>query len=448
MDKQQEYVLRTVEERDVRFIRLWFTDVLGFLKSVAITAAELENAFSEGIGFDGSSIDGFARVQEADMLAVPDASTFQVLPWRPESQGVARMFCDILTPDGQPFAADPRYVLKRTLARAADMGFTFYVHPEMEFFLFEDAQHPNPLDNGSYFDMTPLDVQQDFRRQAINTLERMGISVEFSHHEVAPSQHEIDLRFADALTMADNIMTFRLVVKETAIQRGIYATFMPKPLEGEWGNAMHLHLSLFEGDTNAFRDPSDHNHLSSTAKAFTAGLLRHSREITAVTNQWVNSYKRLTARLHGPLPTGEAPVFVSWGKANRSALIRIPGYKPRKGASTRIEYRSPDPACNPYLAFSLILAAGLKGIEEEYVLPDESEDNTFELTAAERAADGIERLPSSLGEALRLMESSELVADTLGEHLFAHFLANKRREWDEYSAHVTQFELDRYLPVL
>jgi glutamine synthetase len=448
VDKQQEYVLRTVEERDVRFIRLWFTDVQGFLKSVAITAAELENAFTEGIGFDGSSIEGFARVQEADMIVVPDASTFQVLPWRPESQGVARMFCDILTPDGQPFGADPRFVLKRTLERAAEMGFTFYIHPEMEFFLFADAKSTVPLDNGTYFDMTPLDVQQDFRRQAINTLERMGISVEFSHHEVAPSQHEIDLRYADALTMADNIMTFRLVVKETALQRGIYATFMPKPIEGEWGNAMHLHLSLFEGDNNAFHDDGDAYHLSGTARAFTAGLLRHAREITAVTNQWVNSYKRLTARLHGPQPSGEAPIFVTWGQSNRSSLVRIPMYKPRKGASTRIEYRAPDPACNPYLAFSLILAAGLKGIEEGYELPDESEDNAFELTPAERAASGIDRLPASLGEALAVMESSELVAETLGEHLFAFFLANKRREWDEYQAHVTAFEVDRYLPML
>lgn len=448
MDKQQEYVLRTVEERDIRFIRLWFTDVLGFLKSVAITAAELENAFTEGIGFDGSSIDGFARVQEADMLAVPDAATFQILPWRPESQGVARMFCDVLTPDGQPFAADPRHVLKRVLARASDMGFTFYVHPEMEFFLFEDAKGTVTLDSGSYFDMTPLDVQQDFRRQTINTLERMGISVEYSHHEVAPSQHEIDLRYADALTMADNIMTFRLVVKETALQRGIYATFMPKPIEGEWGSAMHLHLSLFEGDRNAFHDNSDPYNLSPVARAFTAGLLARSREIAAVTNQWVNSYKRLTARLHGPLPSGEAPIFVSWGRSNRSALVRIPMYKPRKGGSTRIEYRAPDPACNPYLAFALILAAGLDGIERGLALQPEAEDNTFELTTAERAAAGIDRLPASLGEALALMEGSEFVAQTLGEHLFSYFLANKRREWDEYSAHVTAFELDRYLPLL
>jgi glutamine synthetase len=441
VDKQQEYVLRTVEERDIRFIRLWFTDVLGFLKSVAITVAELENAFTEGIGFDGSSIDGFARVQEADMVAVPDAATFQVLPWRPESHGVARMFCDILTPDGEPFAADPRQVLRRNLQRASDLGFTFYVHPEMEFFLFGDSRSTEPLDDGSYFDMTPLDIQQDFRRQAINTLEKMGISVEYSHHEVAPSQHEIDLRMADALSMADNIMTFRLVVKETALSRGVYASFMPKPIEAQWGNAMHLHLSLFNGDDNAFHDPSDHHHLSPTAKQFTAGLLRHAREITAVTNQWINSYKRL-------VPGFEAPVNVSWGSSNRSALVRIPMHKPRKGASTRIEYRAPDPAVNPYLAFSVILAAGLAGIEGEYDLPDEAADNMYELTAAERAAAGIGRLPTSLGEALAEMERSELVADALGEHLFEYFLANKRREWRDYSAHVTQIELDRYLPLL
>jgi glutamine synthetase len=448
MDKQQEYVLRTVEERDIRFIRLWFTDVLGFLKSVAITSAELESAFTEGIGFDGSAIDGFARVQEADMLAVPDAATFQILPWRPESQGVARMFCDILTPDGEPFAADPRQVLKRQLRRAADMGFTFYVHPEMEFFLFKSATDPVPLDNGTYFDMTPLDVQQDTRRQAIMTLEQMGISVEFSHHEVAPSQHEIDLRYADALTMADNIMTFRLVVKETALQRGVHASFMPKPIEAAWGNAMHLHLSLFEGDANAFYDAGAEYNLSPIARSFLAGLLAHARETAGITNQWVNSYKRLTTRMDGPFPSGEAPVFVSWGHSNRSALVRIPMYKPRKAASTRIEYRAPDPACNPYLALAVILAAGLDGIERNLPLPPESEDNTFELTPAERAANGIERMPESLGEAIELMAASELVAETLGEHLFRHLLANKRREWAEYSSHVTRFEVERYLPLL
>ncbi len=448
MDKQQEYVLRTVEERDIRFIRLWFTDVLGFLKSVAITSAELENAFTEGIGFDGSAIDGFARVQEADMLAVPDASTFQILPWRPESQGVARMFCDILTPDGEPFAADPRHVLKRQLKRAAEMGFTFYVHPEMEFFLFKGVNDPTPIDSGSYFDMTPLDVQQDTRRQAITTLEQMGISVEFSHHEVAPSQHEIDLRYADALTMADNIMTFRLVVKETALQRGVHASFMPKPIEEHWGNAMHLHLSLFEGDTNAFHDAGAEYNLSPIARSFTAGLLEHARATAGITNQWVNSYKRLTTRMDGPFPSGEAPVFIAWGHSNRSALVRIPMYKPRKSASTRIEYRAPDPACNPYLALAVILAAGIDGIERNLVLQAESEDNTFELTPAERAANGIERMPESLGEAIELMAASELVAETLGEHLFRHLLANKRREWSDYTSHVTRFEIDRYLPLL
>jgi glutamine synthetase len=441
MDKQQEYVLRTVEERDIRFVRLWFTDVLGMLKSVAITSSEIESAFAEGIGFDGSAVDGFARVQESDMLAVPDASTFQVLPWRPEESGVARMFCDIRTPEGEPFAADPRQVLRRNLARAADMGFTFYVHPEMEFFLFAGPDDPTPLDNGGYFDLTPLDVQSDFRRQAIQTLEAMGISVEYSHHEVAPSQHEIDLRYADALTMADNIMTYRLVVKETAMHRGVYATFMPKPLAEHWGSAMHTHVSLFEGDTNAFYDESDSYHLSKTARQFTAGLLRHAREITAVTCQWVNSYKRL-------VPGFEAPVFVSWGRHNRSSLVRVPMYKPEKHASARIEYRAPDPACNPYLAFSVILAAGLRGIEEGYELPPEAEDNIYEMTAAERRAAGIGSLPRNLDEALALMEDSELLAETLGEHVFEYFLRNKRVEWDEYRSQVTPYELSKYLPML
>ena len=441
MDKQQEYVLRTVEERDIRFVRLWFTDVLGMLKSVAITSSEIEGAFSEGIGFDGSAVDGFARVQESDMLAVPDASTFQVLPWRGEEAGVARMFCDIRTPEGEPFAADPRQVLRRNLARAGEMGFSFYVHPEIEFFLFSGPDDPTPLDNGGYFDLTPLDVQSDFRRQAIQTLEAMGISVEYSHHEVAPSQHEIDLRYADALTMADNIMTYRLVVKEVAMRRGIYATFMPKPLPEHWGSAMHTHVSLFDGDTNAFYDEGDPYHLSPVGKRFIAGLLAHAREITAVCCQWVNSYKRL-------VPGFEAPVYVSWGRHNRSSLIRIPMYKPKKGASARIEFRAPDPACNPYLAFSLILAAGLRGIEKEYELPLEAEDNIYEMTGAERAAAGIDRLPHNLGDALAVMEDSELVAEALGEHVFDFFLRNKRVEWEDYRAQVTPFEIERYLPML
>ena len=441
MDRQQEYVLRTVEERDVGFVRLWFTDVLGTLKSVAVTASELEGAFAEGIGFDGSAIDGFARVQESDMLARPDASTFQVLPWKSDPPAVARMFCDIETPQGEPFAADPRHVLRRNLQRAADLGFTFYVHPEMEFFLFRAADDPTPLDAGGYFDLTPNEVQHDFRRQAINVLEAMGISVEYSHHEVAPSQHEIDLRYADALTMADNLMTYRLVVKETALSQGIYATFMPKPLQDHWGSAMHTHVSLFDGDTNAFHDPDDEYHLSTVARGFIAGVLEHAREIAAVCCQWVNSYKRL-------VPGYEAPVYTSWGRHNRSSLVRIPMYTPNKPASTRIEFRAPDPACNPYLAFSVVLAAGLRGIEQGYELPPEAVDDIYELTDAERRAMGIRSLPTDLGEALEEMEASELVAEALGEHVFDYFLRNKHAEWSEYRAQVTPWELGRYLPTL
>ena len=441
MDRQQEYVLRTVEERDIRFVRLWFTDVLGMLKSVAVTSSELEGAFVEGIGFDGSAVDGFARVQESDMLAIPDASTFQVLPWRGDNTSVGRMFCDIRTPQGEPFAADPRHVLRRNLAKAGDMGFSFYVHPEMEFFLFKGPDDPTPLDSGGYFDLTPLDVQQDFRREAIQTLEAMGISVEYSHHEVAPSQHEIDLRYADALTMADNLMTYRLVVKEVAMARGIYATFMPKPLAEHWGSAMHTHVSLFDGDTNAFFDANDPSHLSLTAKQFMAGVLAHAREIAAVCCQWVNSYKRL-------VPGFEAPVFVSWGRHNRSSLLRVPMYKPNKPASTRVEFRAPDPACNPYLTFAVILAAGLRGIEKGYELQPEAEDNIYEMTDAERRAAGIGSLPRNLDEALAVMEDSELVAEALGEHVFEFFLRNKRVEWDEYRSQVTPFELAKYLPTL
>ena len=441
MNRQQQYVLRTVEERNIRFIRLWFTDVLGLLKSVAITAPELVNAFEEGIGFDGSAIDGFARVQEADMLVVPDADTFQILPWRPSEDGVARMFCDILTPDGEPFAADTRGILKRQLARAAELGFTFYVHPEMEFYLFAGPDDPRPLDRGSYFDMTPLDIQHDFRRQTIDMLERTGISVEYSHHEVGPSQHEIDLRYTDALSMADNIMTFRLIVKEVALQRGIHATFMPKPLQGEWGSAMHLHLSLFRGDDNAFFDPDDPLNMSETARSFTAGVLHHARGMTAITNQWVNSYKRL-------VPGYEAPVHVSWGQSNRSALVRIPRSKPRKDTSSRIEYRAPDPACNPYLAFTVLLAAGLDGIEQGMELPPESSDNIYELTESERRANGIVSLPTDLAEAVAAMEECQLVLDTLGERVTSYFLANKRNEWRAYNRQVTPFELDQYLSIL
>ncbi|MGW6277698.1 type I glutamate--ammonia ligase [Kribbella sp. NPDC055071] len=446
MDKQQEFVLRALEERDVRFVRLWFTDVLGFLKSVAVAPAELEGAFAEGIGFDGSAIEGFARVTEADMLAKPDPSTFQILPWRGETMGTARMFCDINMPDGSASFADPRHVLKRTLSKAADLGFTFYTHPEIEFYLFKSlvgapGTTPEPVDSSGYFDHTPQGIGNDFRREAITMLESMGISVEFSHHEGGPGQQEIDLRYADALSTADNIMTFRVVVKEVALTQGIYASFMPKPLSDQPGSGMHTHMSLFEGDRNAFFEGGAQYGLSKTGRAFIAGLLRHASEITAVTNQWVNSYKRLAVG-------DEAPSFISWGHNNRSALVRVPMYKPHKGQSSRVEFRSLDSAANPYLAFALMLAAGLKGIEEGYELPAEVEDDIWSLTSRERKALGIKPLPSSLAEAISVMEDSELVAETLGEHVFDFFLRNKRAEWQDYRRQVTPFELNRLLPVL
>jgi len=441
MEKQAEYVLRTVEERGIRFVRLWFTDVQGFLKSVSISPAELEVAFQEGMTFDGSAIDGYARVQEADMIARPDPSTFQILPWR-RSTEVASMFCDILTTDGEPFEGDPRWVLKRNLRKAADLGYGFYVGPELEYFYFKDTSpEPEVLDRGGYFDLTPLDVAQEYRRNTITALEQLGIPVEYSHHEVSPSQHEIDLRYTDALTMADNVMTFRLTVKEIALEHGIYATFMPKPLERHDGSGLHMHLSLFEGDTNAFYEAGSENRLSKIAQKFIAGVVTHAREITAVTNQWVNSYKRLVAGF-------EAPVYVFWARNNQSALVRVPTVKAGKPSSTRVEYRSPDSACNPYLAFSVLLAAGLAGIEGNYELPPERMGNVFSLTSSERAAAGIERLPETLSQALDVMEHSELVAGALGEHVFDWFLRNKRKEWDRYQHHVSTFELEEYLPIL
>jgi glutamine synthetase len=445
MGKQEDFVLRALEERDVRFVRLWFTDVLGFLKSVAVAPAELDSAFDEGIGFDGSAIEGFARVYEADMLAKPDPVTFQILPWRGDGPATARMFCDITMPDGSPSYADPRHVLKRSLSKAADLGFTFYTHPEIEFFLFKNAHElggsPVPVDHSGFFDHTAQGVGQDFRREVITMLESMGISVEFSHHEGAPGQQEIDLRYADALSTADNIMTFRTIVREVALSQGISASFMPKPFADHPGSGMHTHVSLFEGDTNAFHSAGAEYQLSKVGRSFIAGLLKHAAEITAVTNQWVNSYKRLVGG-------GEAPAHVCWGHNNRSALVRVPMYKPLKGASTRIELRSIDSACNPYLAFALIVAAGMKGIEEEYELPREAEDDVWALSEGERRALGIDPLPHNLHEAIGLLERSELVAETLGEHVFDFFLRNKRQEWNEYRRQVTQYELDRLLPVL
>ncbi len=442
MDRQQEFVLRTIEERDIRFVRLWFTDVLGTLKSVAVAPAELEQSFSEGIGFDGSAIEGFARAYEADMLVLPDASTFQVLPWRGEAPGTARMFCDILMPDGASSFADGRYVLKRALDKAGDLGFTFYTHPEVEFYLFNEpylpGHVPEPVDQAGYFDHVAHGDGHDFRRAAITMLETMGISVEFSHHEAGAGQNEIDLRYADALSTADNIMSFRTVIREVAQEQGCFASFMPKPLAGQPGSGMHTHMSLFEGDRNAFHEAGAPYQLSVVGRHFIAGLLYHAREISAVANQWVNSYKRLWGG-------AEAPAYVCWGHNNRSALVRVPMYKPGKGQSSRIEVRTLDAAANPYLAYAVILAAGLKGIEERYELPAEAEDDVWALTDRERRAMGIAPLPGSLSEAIAAMEDSDLVAETLGEHVFDFFLRNKRQEWADYRAQVTQFELDRYL---
>ncbi|MDT0157302.1 glutamine synthetase family protein [Microbacterium sp. ARD32] len=445
MDKQRDFVLRTIEERGVKFVRLWFTDVIGTLKSVAIAPAEVEGAFAEGIGFDGSAIEGLTRTFESDLLAQPDPSTFQILPWRGDVDPTARMFCDLTAPDGRPAVSDPRHVLRRSLAKAADAGFTFYTHPEIEFYLLKSSQigpdGPVPADSAGYFDNVPGGTAHDFRRSAVRMLEDLGISVEFSHHEAGPGQNEIDLRYADALTTADNIMTFRTVVKEVAIEQGVYATFMPKPLNNHPGSGMHTHLSLFEGDVNAFYQAGAEYQLSLTGRRFIAGLLRHANEIAAVTNQFVNSYKRLWGG-------DEAPSFVTWGHANRSALIRVPMYKPNKGQSTRVEYRALDSAANPYLAYALILAAGLKGIEEEYELPPEAEDNVWSLSDAERRALGYAPLPASLDHALEYMQDSELVAETLGEQVFNYVLLNKRRDWESYRGQVTPFELQNNLGLL
>ena len=438
-----DYVLEAVREHDVKFIRLWFTDVLGFLKSFAITREELEEALENGMGFDGSSIQGFARIDESDMIAQPDPSTFALLPWRPSGHSaVARMFCDILEPDRSPHQGDPRFVLRRNLKKAQELGYTFYVGPELEYYYFADSEPPPvTLDRGGYFDLTPLDVASDLRRETVLTLEEMGIGVEYSHHEVGPSQHEIDLRYTDALQMADNAMTYRLVVKEVAIKQGVHATFMPKPLSDENGSGMHTHMSLFKGDRNAFFDPKDQYYLTHEAKAFIAGLLKYAQEFCLVTNQFVNSYKRL-------VPGYEAPVYLSWAQRNRSDLIRVPTYKPGKENSTRIELRSPDPACNPYLAFSVMLAAGLKGIEDDLELEAPIERNIYEMPEEERESLGIKSLPEDLWEAIKLAENSELLKESLGEHVFHSLITDKKVEWEKYRAVVTEYELNNYLPIL
>ncbi len=437
-----EYVLKMAKEQNVKFIKLWFTDILGSLKSFAITSGELEDALEDGMGFDGSSIEGFARIDESDMVALPDPDTFQLLPWRPKEQhAVARMFCDIMMPGGKPFAGDPRYVLKQNLKLAAGLGYTFYVGPELEYFYFKDSKGTELLDAGGYFDLTPLDAATDLRRETVLILEEMGIGVEYSHHEVAPSQHEIDMRYTDALTMADNVMTYRLVVKEVALQHGIHASFMPKPVFGINGSGMHVHQSLFVGERNAFFDKNDKYHLSKEAKCYIAGLLKYAPEFTAVTNQWVNSYKRLVAGY-------EAPVYLSWARRNRADLVRVPEYKPGKERATRVEFRSPDPACNPYLAFSVMLAAGLEGIKTKCEIPEPVEENVYEMTEEQRQARGIDTLPSSLWEAVQLTKNSELVRKALGDHVFNAFIENKKIEWDNYRIQVTDYELKRYLPIL
>ncbi len=436
-----EDVVKVVKEQNVSFIQFWFTDVLGILKSFAVTPSELEDGMTEGMGFDGSSIEGFARIEESDMIAKPDPTTFQFLPWRPGDRPVARMFCDILQPEGTPYEGDPRYVFKRILKKAADLGYTLNLGPELEYFYFEDNEGTKVIDRGGYFDARPLDMGSDLRRETIFALQDMGIQIEYSHHEVAPSQHEIDMRYDEGLKMADKTMTLRIVVKEIARKNGFYATFMPKPIFGENGSGMHTHQSLFNGEKNAFFEPSDQYHLSVEGKSYIAGIMRHAREMAAITNQWVNSYKRL-------VPGYEAPVYVAWARRNRSTMIRVPMYKPGKEVATRIEFRSPDPACNPYLAFAVMLAAGLRGIEENYPLPDPVEEDIYEMDESARESAGIDSLPGNLFEAIKECEKSELVRETLGDHIFNKFIENKKIEWDSYRTHVSRYEIEKYLPIM
>ena len=434
-------MLRTVKERGIKFVRLWFSDILGNLKGFALSPAQLEVALERGIGFDGGAIEGFARVDESDMVAVPDPSTFTILPWRPEHPGVARIFADIYTPEGEPFEGDPRYVLRRNLKRAQDLGFTFYVGPELEYFYFRGPEDLTPLDNGGYFDQMPLDVASDLRRETILTLEEMGIEAEYSHHEVAAGQDEIVLRYSDALSMADNCMTYRLVVREIARQHGVHATFMPKPITGENGSGMHTHQSLFRGDENAFYSAEAPYHLSQIALNYIAGILKHAPAFTSITNQWINSYKRL-------VPGYEAPVYLTWAHRNRSDLIRIPRVPADNPEAARIEYRAPDPACNPYLAFSVMLAAGLEGIEQNLQPPEPVSENVFSMSDKDREALGIGMLPESLHDAIALTEKSDLVRQALGDHLFDSFIKNKRIEWESFRSHVTDFEIKRYMQAL
>ncbi|MCK4417184.1 MAG: glutamine synthetase [Candidatus Latescibacteria bacterium] len=441
-ENRKEEILKLVKEKDVKFIRLWFTDILGQVKNFAITDAELEGALENGMGFDGSSITGYQDIEESDMVAMPDPNTFRILPWRPQEKAVGRMICDILTPERKPYVGDPRYALKRALEHMKRMGFDhYYLGPELEYFYFRNDQTTETLDKGGYFDLTSLDVASDLRRDTVLTLESMGIPIEYSHHEVGPSQHEIDMRYTDALQMADNVITYRVTVKEVARKHGVYATFMPKPLFGENGSGMHVHQSLFKGDKNAFFSKDDRYYLSSVAKKFIAGQLKYARELSAVFAQWVNSYKRL-------VPGYEAPVYIAWSKRNRSALIRVPEYHPGKEQATRAELRCPDPACNPYLTFAVMLNAGLEGIEKGYEISEPMEENLYDLSDEERERLGIKSLPDSLGEAITITEQSELVKKTLGEHIFSRFVTLKKKEWEEYRIRLTKYELENLLPIL
>lgn len=441
-ENRKEEILKLVKEKDVKFIRLWFTDILGQVKNFAITDAELEGALENGMGFDGSSITGYQDIEESDMVAMPDPNTFRILPWRPQEKAVGRMICDILTPERKPYVGDPRYALKRALEQMKRMGFDhYYVGPELEYFYFRNDQITEILDKGGYFDLTSLDVASDLRRDTVLTLESMGIPIEYSHHEVGPSQHEIDMRYTDALQMADNVITYRVTVKEVARKHGVYATFMPKPLFGENGSGMHVHQSLFKGDENAFFSKDDRYYLSNVAKKFIAGQLKYARELSAVFAQWVNSYKRL-------VPGYEAPVYIAWSKRNRSALIRVPEYHPGKEQATRAELRCPDPACNPYLTFAVMLKAGLEGIEKGYELSEPMQENLYHLSDEEREELGIKSLPDNLGEAIAITEQSELVKKTLGEHIFNRFVNLKKKEWEEYRIRLTKYELDNLLPIL
>jgi glutamine synthetase len=437
-------ILELVSEKDIGFVKFQFTDILGILKSFAVPVKELEYALEEGMGFDGSSIMGYTPIHESDMIAKADFDTFQILPWRPTEKGVARLICDIHLPNGKPFDGDPRFVLKNNLKYAKKMGFKLNVGPELEFFYFSSIKKPETMDEGGYFDLLPLDLAEDLRRETIFSLEGMGIDVEYSHHEVAPSQHEIDLRYAEALKMADNAMTYRLVVKAIAQKNGLYASFMPKPIFGENGSGMHTHQSLFTLDgRNAFYDAEDPKgwYLSDIAKQYIAGQLKYARQLTGIIAQWVNSYKRL-------VPGYEAPVYVSWARRNRSAMIRVPLYKPGKEKATRSEYRAPDPACNPYLAFSVMLRAGLAGIEEKLEIPDPIERDIFHISREERKRMGIVELPANLGEAIKEIEGSELVKKVLGDHVYENWIKIKRDEWDDYRIQVNKWELDRYYRLL